>query len=422
MEEKNYGINWIGLFIKVIVFVIIVLLAIWLISKIALKNKGLSFEENNQKFIDATVEYFKNNLPEEGKTFSVTLNQLISWDYLEKLTDEDGNTCDVKKSNSKIEVIEDYYSIKSVLVCGNKLETTYTKLGNEECTNCDIKVEGLKVVKAEEPTEEPKNEQVNTNETSKGSLITNNQPVTNNQTILYEYVKETQEYSDWYVGNVTGTNVENSTMNISYSKYCENTEYVYRTISYAAEKTTYTYKLELVDLYNVKSIKVEDASYFNGYEDYQAYSNKPYQDLEMVVENKNGFFAMPDSNTTRITSLNSNNFTFSVSQPYQENGKYYVYITIRITNLNGATPYYASRINSYVYFAPVKFTVSYTNKNVCVVDRTDKSNDYGNYVIIDTWNENVNVYRQKLITREYKYSNVSSLEGYVKTGNTKIAG
>ena len=38
MEEKNYGINWLGLFIKVIVFVVVVLLAIWLISMITLRN------------------------------------------------------------------------------------------------------------------------------------------------------------------------------------------------------------------------------------------------------------------------------------------------------------------------------------------------------------------------------------------------
>ena len=59
MEEKNYSINWIGLFIKVIIFVVVVLFAIWLITKIIDKNKGLTFEENNKIFKEASIEYFK---------------------------------------------------------------------------------------------------------------------------------------------------------------------------------------------------------------------------------------------------------------------------------------------------------------------------------------------------------------------------
>ena len=81
MEDKKYEINWLGLFIKVIVFVVAVLLIIWLISKLTL-NKGLSIEKNLKLFSDSSVEYFKKNLPEEGETSQVTLNQLIKWDYL----------------------------------------------------------------------------------------------------------------------------------------------------------------------------------------------------------------------------------------------------------------------------------------------------------------------------------------------------
>ena len=87
MEDKKYEINWLGLFIKVIVFVVAVLLIIWLISKLTL-NKGLSIEENLKLFSDSSVEYFKKNLPEEGETSQVTLNQLIKWDYLKELKEE----------------------------------------------------------------------------------------------------------------------------------------------------------------------------------------------------------------------------------------------------------------------------------------------------------------------------------------------
>ena len=130
-EEKNYTINWVGLFIKVIVFVVVVLLAIWLITKLFRKDKGLTYEENLDLFKNSAVEYFKKNLPEGNEKLSVTLGQLISWDYLEdELTDEEGKVCDEKRSKATIEQIDDYYSIKLEFICGDESSTNYIKLGN----------------------------------------------------------------------------------------------------------------------------------------------------------------------------------------------------------------------------------------------------------------------------------------------------
>ena len=112
MEDKKYEINWLGLFIKVIVFVVAVLLIIWLISKLTL-NKGLSIEENLKLFNDSSIEYFKKNLPEEGETSQVTLNQLIKWNYLKELKDKKGKTCDKENSKSTIVLEDNYYNIKT---------------------------------------------------------------------------------------------------------------------------------------------------------------------------------------------------------------------------------------------------------------------------------------------------------------------
>lgn len=299
MEEKNYSINWLSLFIKVTVFVIVVLLAIWLVSKILRRDKGLSFEENNKLFINASVEYFSKNLPEEGKTMAVTLNQLISWDYLDELKDEEGKVCDKKNSKSKIELVDNYYSIKSVFVCGNKSETTYTKLGNEECSDCDVVVENLEIKKKVENKENTNENNNIVTESSKGPSITpenitnnssNNNVVTKeenntpNEIVLYEYVKEVDRYSEWYTGKVTGNNIENSTKKVSYSKFCQ--------------------------------IK---------------------------------------------------------------------------------------------------------NSNKCITDKTENASKYSGYKKTKTWNEIIDIYRYKITIEEYKYSNATSLEGYTKTGNTKIA-
>jgi len=295
MEERKYEINWLGLFIKVIIFVVVVLLAIWLVSKIIRRDKGLSFEENNKLFKEASVEYFSKNLPEAGETSTVTLKQLISWDYLNKLKNEKGKACDTKNSKSKIELIDNYYSIKTELICGENRGTTYIKFGNQECTNCDVKIEGLEIKKEEqtETKEENKTSEPETTtptskkdpdyveqDTRKGSETT--QPT--NQIVLYEYIKEVDEYSDWYTGKVTGKNIENSTKKVSYSKFCKK-----------------------------------------------------------------------------------------------------------------------------------------TNLNNCITDKTANASNYSGYKKVSTWNENIDIYRYKITVTEYKYSNAESLEGYTKTGKTKIA-
>ncbi len=422
MEDKKYEINWLGLFIKVIVFVVAVLLIIWLISKLTL-NKGLSIEENLKIFSDSSVEYFKKNLPEEGETSQVTLNQLIKWDYLKELKDKKGKTCDKENSKSTIVLEDNYYNIKTELKCNNETKTSEIKLGNSECKVCDIKIEDLPINKKEDKPHEEK--KPISNETSKGGTTpasnntTNNTPSTPTTTILYEYVKNVDRYSNWYNGKVTGKNIENSTKVVSYSKYCQNEELTYYTISYASNIRTYSYTLELLNLNTSSSIKLLSSSYFTSIEDYTNY-----------IQNRNNTVSIIDKENNRVTgnenpydyknhALTSSNFTFNTSNIYKQNGKYYIDITIYIKNFNGVTPYYLNKINRNIYYVPVKFTLT-NDKSNCVIDKTENSSKYTNYTVVDTWNEYTDIYRYKITTIEYKYSNQESLEGYTKTGKTKV--
>ena len=422
MEDKKYEINWLGLFIKVIVFVVAVLLIIWLISKLTL-NKGLSIEENLKLFSDSSVEYFKKNLPEEGETSQVTLNQLIKWDYLKELKDKKGKTCDKENSKSTIVLEDNYYNIKTELKCNNETKTSEIKLGNSECEVCDIKIEDLPINKKEDKPHEE--EKPISNETSKGGTapssnnITNNTPSTPTTTILYEYVKNVDRYSDWHNGKVTGKNIENSTKIVSYSKYCQNEELTYYTISYASNIRTYSYTLELLNQNTSSNIKLLSSSYFTSIEDYTNY-----------IQNRNNTVSIIDKENNRVTgnenpydyknhALTSSNFTFNTSNIYKQNGKYYIDITIYIKNFNGVTPYYLNKINRNIYYVPVKFTLT-NDKSNCVIDKTENSSKYTNYTVVDTWNEYTDIYRYKITTIEYKYSNQESLEGYTKTGKTKV--
>lgn len=421
MEDKKYEINWLGLFIKVIVFVVAVLLIIWLISKLTL-NKGLSIEENLKLFSDSSVEYFKKNLPEEGETSQVTLNQLIKWDYLKELKDKKGKTCDKENSKSTIVLEDNYYNIKTELKCNKETKTSEIKLGNSECEVCDIKIENLPINKKEDKPHEE--EKPISNETSKGGTTsasnnTTNTPSTPTTTILYEYVKNVDRYSDWYNGKVTGKNIENSTKVVSYSKYCQNEELTYYTISYTTYLGYHSYTLELINLNTNENVKLLSSSYFTDINDYINYLNKRNESLSYVGGTNTKVNSDDNPYDYKNHALTSNNFTFNVSNVYKKNGKYYVDITMNINNFNGVTPYYLNKINRNIYYVPVKFTLT-NNKSNCVIDKTENSSKYNNYTVVDTWNEYTDIYRYKITTIEYKYSNQESLEGYTKTGKTKV--
>lgn len=421
MEDKKYEINWLGLFIKVIVFVVAVLLIIWLISKLTL-NKGLSIEENLKLFNDSSIEYFKKNLPEEGETSQVTLNQLIKWDYLKELKDKKGKTCDKENSKSTIVLEDNYYNIKTELKCNKETKTSEIKLGNSECEVCDIKIENLPINKKEDKPHEE--EKPISNETSKGgtspaSNNTTNTPSTPTTTILYEYVKNVDRYSDWYNGKVTGKNIENSTKIVSYSKYCQNEELTYYTISYTTYLGYHSYTLELINLNTIENVKLLSSSYFTDINDYINYLNKRNESLSYVGGTNTKVNSDDNPYDYKNHALTSNNFTFNVSNVYKRNGKYYVDITMNINNFNGVTPYYLNKINKNIYYIPIKFTLT-NNKSNCVIDKTENSSKYTNYTVVDTWNEYTDIYRYKITTIEYKYSNQESLEGYTKTGKTKV--
>ena len=421
MEDKKYEINWLGLFIKVIVFVVAVLLIIWLISKLTL-NKGLSIEENLKLFSDSSVEYFKKNLPEEGETSQVTLNQLIKWDYLKELKDKKGKTCDKENSKSTIVLEDNYYNIKTELKCNKETKTSEIKLGNSECEVCDIKIEDLPINKKEDKPHEE--EKPISNETSKGGTTsasnnTTNTPSTPTTTILYEYVKNVDRYSDWYNGKVTGKNIENSTKVVSYSKYCQNEELTYYTISYTTYLGYHSYTLELINLNTNENVKLLSSSYFTDINDYINYLNKRNESLSYVGGTNTKVNSDDNPYDYKNHALTSNNFTFNVSNVYKRNGKYYVDITMNINNFNGVTPYYLNKINKNIYYIPIKFTLT-NNKSNCVIDKTENSSKYTNYTVVDTWNEYTDIYRYKITTIEYKYSNQESLEGYTKTGKTKV--
>ena len=65
-----------------------------------------------------------------------------------------------------------------------------------------------------------------------------------------------------------------------------------------------------------------------------------------------------------------------------------------------------------------RITINYNDMSNCEVTTLDKKPS--GYTRVESWKEQIDMYRYIITTYEYKYSNLTSLEGYKKTGNTKV--
>ena len=206
MEDERQ-INWLSLFIKIIIIFIFAIILIWLVSKIINSSKPTeTFKNNINNMEEVAVSYFKEiDLPQEkGKSTKITLEEMIEKKLIVSINENKKSTCDVKKSYSKITRNKKDYKVETTLVCGKEKDTITRKFSFKDCKNCS--------------TKETKD---NTNkDTSKDTTSTNTSTNTT-KTTYYEYVKETTTYSKWAKGNKTGDNIENK-----YEYYSTATEFL----------------------------------------------------------------------------------------------------------------------------------------------------------------------------------------------------
>ena len=453
-EENSSNFSWLSLFIKVVIFVVFVLLAIWLISKVTLRGGSgdVTFDNNLATMKTAASEYFiKNGLPSElGSTKKVTLEKLISDKLIKKGMEANGKVCNTKKSYAEVTKMTDYYAIKVELTCGDKTDYIYGSIESSDCKDCDNQVVDNNQTNNSSTNTNNVNNNTNNNtnsntSTQNNSTNTQNNNTSNNNTntnnnsnnntnnntnnnennnqnskkkTYYEYVKYTYEYSDWYVGNKTGSDIQNSTRKVSYATFCNKVINKYYTMSYVNKnlvtKNGYSYK--------INNIKVIGNSYFKDISYYNNYINNRDKNLSIVGGNSNYNVSNVTASKMKSSALTANNFTYSISSISSKNGRYYVDITINIKNTNGISAYYSSQVKSDIYFVPVYFSVQFTDMSSCVEDLSSNVFNYGNVQILDEWDKTENIYRyvtKKVV--DTKWSTETSLKGYEKTGNTKLA-
>ena len=153
--ETKSSIDWKGLFLKVIIVFLIVLIGFKAYStfkgndnkdvvstKTIAKSKTTStFTANIEKLKKAGESYFATNtdkLPQsEGSTSMVTLNELINSGEIGKLFDEDGKNCDGESSYVTAIKEGEKVKIKTNLVCGSASSYSLVYMGENDSEYVD---------------------------------------------------------------------------------------------------------------------------------------------------------------------------------------------------------------------------------------------------------------------------------------------
>lgn len=129
-EDEKYQINWLKLFLVLLIAFLVVILSIKLIS-IIIRNrdsKGLEVKmQDNLQLLDETAKKYlkEERLPKKvGNTNKYSLQKLVDEGIIEILYDEKGNECNMSSSYIEATRLETEYQIKSYLICNG--ESNYT--------------------------------------------------------------------------------------------------------------------------------------------------------------------------------------------------------------------------------------------------------------------------------------------------------
>lgn len=386
--ESERKINWLSLFIKVVIIFIFILIIIWLVSKIIGKNKlSETFTNNINNMEKVSIEYFKTiDLPlEKGQSQKITLEELIEKELIVSVSSDGSNVCDTKESYSKITREKDKYVVETRLECGKEKDTIKTDFSLKDCKNCNQATNN----------ESTDNDIQDTNNNSTNDNNNTNTNTSNNVT-YYEHVKETTTYTKWMRGNLTGDNIENryEYYGIDYEKY-------YTLAVMPSNETTLTYTLKLNSVPNSKY-------YFTTIEESSNFNKK--EELNYINEKNVSIYQGTKANTLSENiykySLGKSNFTYKLS-PYYREGSFYIRVTITLTNTDNVETYYDSKLQEKAYLVPLKIKVKFASNEI------SETKPVGEY-------ETISYYRYVTINKETIWSTENYVEGYTKTGNTKV--
>ena len=149
-ENSKSSIDWKGLFLKLVIAFLVVLIAVTgyktfkgddknndiTATKLVEKDSSITFTGNISKLKTAGEKYYKDNkdkLPkDENSTTIVTLKELIDEKLIENLTDESGKSCDIEGSYVTATVENKQTKLKANLVCGESSSYSIVYMGEND--------------------------------------------------------------------------------------------------------------------------------------------------------------------------------------------------------------------------------------------------------------------------------------------------
>lgn len=374
MEDER-KINWLSLFIKIVIAFAFILIIVWLVSKLINRNKLSDIFKNNINNMETVaIKYFKDiDLPtEKGKSIKITLGEMIEKELIISASNKDGEKCNTKNSYSKIIRKKDNYEVETYLECGKEKNTITRKFDLKDCKNCNIN-----------------NNNQNKDNSENVNKDNNNSDNISTGITYYEYVKETTTYTKWMKGNKTGENIENK------YEYYGTDEMTYYSLGLINKKdiknniVEYTLKLNKVPNSSYYFTTIKDSTYYNGEEEFLNDKN--------ISMNKNNSI---DIENISEYSLTENNFTYKLS-PYYYKGNFYINVKLNIKLLDNI------KSNKDTYLVPIKITVKFDSGKILT------TKPEGNY-------ETITYYRYVQKNRDIIWSTETSVDGYTRTGNTKV--
>lgn len=134
-EEKDEN-RFLKNLLKVLVIIFIVLLILLLVTKCSKKDNN--YDSNVNKVRLASEKYYFLDENYKNEYIETNLNTLINKNYLDKVVDSNGNSCDL--TNSIVSMNEDgeNYIMNVHLICGknNKENKFLYRKEDKKCTNC----------------------------------------------------------------------------------------------------------------------------------------------------------------------------------------------------------------------------------------------------------------------------------------------
>lgn len=377
MEDEK-KINWLSLFIKIVIAFAFILIIVWLVSKLINRNKlSDTFKNNINNMETVAVKYFKDvDLPiKQGESIKITLGEMIEKELIVSVKTSEGGKCDTQNSYSKITRKKDNYEVETRLECGKEKNTITRKFSFKDCKNC---------------TTDTKNNDTKNNDTKNNNTNSNNSNSnTSTGVTYYEYVKEWTTYTKWMKGNKTGDNIENK------YEYYGTDEKTYYSLGIINKKdikdNTIEYRLKLNNVPNSKYYftTIKESSYYNDEKEFTTDKNVSMEkESNLTIDNIGEY------------SLKENNFTYKLT-PYYYKGNFYVNVKINIKSLEGI------KTIKDKYLVPIKVNVKFNSGDI-VTTKPEGSYDTIAY------------YRYIQKNRDVIWSADNYVEGYTKTGNTKV--